>query len=92
MKFSQVTQIGLVAQELEQEFSEIVFEDKATGAKTIDYGRLTPIIVEAIKELSSKNEKLEIENKSQAEKLKDLQSQLDEIKRKLEGSLVIPQK
>ena len=34
MKFSQVTQIGLVAQELEQEFSEIVFEDKATGAKT----------------------------------------------------------
>ena len=42
-------QIGFSAQEIEKLFPEVVMTD-ANGYKSVDYGRLTPVLVEAIKE------------------------------------------
>ena len=49
MNFSERLQIGFIAQDLEKIFPEMVFTDHA-GYKSIDYSRLTPVLVETIKE------------------------------------------
>ncbi len=56
--FSEKNQIGFIAQDLEKIFPEMVFTDEK-GFKSVDYARLTPVLVEAIKELTLKNQKLE---------------------------------
>lgn len=56
-KFSDKNQIGFIAQELEKIFPEMVHTDEK-GFKSVDYGRLTPVLVEAIKELKTMNEVL----------------------------------
>ena len=70
-QFSDKNQIGFIAQEIEKIFPEMVFTDEK-GFKSVDYARLTPVLVEAIKELHLRNEKLE--NKNQK-----LESRLDKI-------------
>ena len=42
-------QIGVIAQEVEMEFPEIVSTNEK-GYKMVDYTKLTPILVEAVKE------------------------------------------
>ena len=49
MNFSENRQIGFIAQDVEKLFPEMVFTDE-TGYKSIDYSRLTPVLVETIKE------------------------------------------
>lgn len=49
MGFSDRKQIGFIAQDLEKIFPEMVFTDDK-GYKSIDYSRLTPVLVETIKE------------------------------------------
>ncbi len=49
MQFPDRLQIGFIAQDLEKLFPEMVFTDDA-GYKSIDYSRLTPVLVETIKE------------------------------------------
>jgi Chaperone of endosialidase len=63
--FSKDRQIGFIAQEIEKIFPEMVFTDEK-GFKSVDYARLTPVLVEAMKEqqkqiedLKNKNQKLE---------------------------------
>jgi energy-coupling factor transporter ATP-binding protein EcfA2 len=60
-KFSDKNQIGFIAQEIEKIFPEMVFTDEK-GYKSVEYARLTPVLVEAIKELIVKNEQLESQN------------------------------
>jgi hypothetical protein len=48
-KFTDEKQIGLIAQEIEKIVPEVVLTDK-DGYKSVDYSRLTPILVEAIKD------------------------------------------
>ncbi|MBI4947258.1 MAG: tail fiber domain-containing protein [Bacteroidetes bacterium] len=47
--FTTDKQIGFIAQELEKIYPEVVMTDK-DGYKSVDYSRLTPVLVEAIKE------------------------------------------
>lgn len=47
--FTDDKQVGFIAQEVEKIYPEIIFTDK-DGYKSIDYSRLTPMLVEAIKE------------------------------------------
>lgn len=54
------TQIGLIAQEVEKIYPELVSTD-AEGYKAIDYTRLTPVLLEAIKELNNRMMKMENE-------------------------------
>lgn len=49
MNFNDKIQTGFIAQDLEKIFPEMVFTDER-GYKSIDYSRLTPILVETIKE------------------------------------------
>ncbi len=63
-KFSPESQVGLIAQEVIEVFPEVVSEDNK-GYYNIDYTKITPLLIEAIKELKSENERL----KSRIEKL-----------------------
>jgi hypothetical protein len=49
MGFSTRQQMGFIAQDVEKIFPEMVFTDEK-GYKSIDYSRLTPVLVETIKE------------------------------------------
>jgi len=56
-------QIGVIAQDVEQVFPELVSTTN-NGYKSVDYTKLTAVLLEAIKELKAQNEKqqAEIEN------------------------------
>lgn len=47
--FSESRQIGVIAQEVEKVFPELVDTDEE-GYKTVDYAKFTPILIEAIKD------------------------------------------
>jgi hypothetical protein len=50
-------QVGLIAQELEKVYPELVSTD-AEGYKAINYAQLTPVLIEALKELKAENDAL----------------------------------
>ncbi len=50
--------VGVVAQEVEDVLPEVVTTG-LDGYKSVDYGKLTPLLIEAIKELKQKNDILE---------------------------------
>tara|TARA_R100000008_G_scaffold60133_1_gene37731 strand:+ start:2174 stop:3487 length:1314 start_codon:yes stop_codon:yes gene_type:complete len=50
--------IGFIAQEVEKLVPEVVHDHGSTGVKGVDYSRLTPILVEAIKEQQKQIEEL----------------------------------
>jgi hypothetical protein len=70
--FTDNKQVGLIAQELENIYPELVQTD-AQGYKSIDYAKLTPILADAIKELKTQNNAL-VEDNAQ---LKILLQKLD---------------
>ncbi len=53
-------QVGVLAQEVEKIYPELVSTDKE-GYKAVNYAQLTPVLLEAIKELAAQNEALKIE-------------------------------
>ena len=55
--------LGVVAQEVEEVLPEIV-ETRASGYKAVKYEKLTPLLIEAVKELSKENEDLKARLKS----------------------------
>ena len=64
-------QIGIIAQELESIYPELVSTDDK-GYRMIDYSKLTPVLLEAIKEQQERIEKLEQENR----RLKELEERV----------------
>ncbi len=88
-KFSNETQIGFIAQELEKLYPELVIT-KADGYKAVDYSKLTPILVESLKEmhelisiLQAENQSLQVENRELKADGQQLRSEVDLIKQKL---------
>ncbi len=59
--FTKDRQIGFIAQEIEEIFPEMAQTD-AKVYNSVDYGRLTPVLVEAIKELKTPNDELKSKN------------------------------
>ena len=53
--FSEGTQIGVIAQEIESLFPELVSEDNE-GYKSVSYSNLVAPLIEAVKELKQQNE------------------------------------
>lgn len=89
MNFKDENQVGFIAQELEDEFPTMVFTDES-GYKTVDYSRLTPVLVEAVKELSSgldaKDQQIaELKASLEAKnsQVDDLRSQTDELQKQM---------
>ncbi|MBT8420744.1 MAG: tail fiber domain-containing protein [Gammaproteobacteria bacterium] len=52
-------QIGVIAQELEKEFPELVSTDNE-GYKSVAYSKLTAVLIEAIKAQQSRISELEV--------------------------------
>ena len=71
--------IGVIAQELEKEYPELVSTD-GNGFKSVEYATLAPILIEAMKEQQSIIE-------SQQTKIDNQQQQIDELKRLVEELL-----
>ena len=59
MGFGSNEEIGLIAQEIEQVYPEFVHTNRENGYKLVNYNKLTAVLIEAIKELNAKVEKLE---------------------------------
>ena len=53
--------VGVIAQEIEEILPEVVIE-KDNGMKSVAYGNIVGVLIEAIKELNAKIEKLEAKN------------------------------
>jgi len=68
--------IGVIAQELEQEFPELVNTDM-DGFKSVNYEGIAPILIEAVKELKAEKDDLQT-------KVDNQQQQIDELKRLVE--------
>ena len=73
-------QIGVVAQDVETVFPELVSMHK-DGYRSVDYAKLTAVLIEAVKELKSENESLkqriealeEVKRQSQSAGAKEVQ-------------------
>jgi hypothetical protein len=85
--FSEDIQIGFIAQEIEKLYPQLVFTDK-DGYKSVDYSRVSPILVEAIKDLyaefrksSAEQQKiikeLKLENSNLAARVKSIEAVLN---------------
>lgn len=66
--------IGVIAQELEKEYPELVNTD-GDGFKSVEYSTLTPILIEAVKELKAEKDALEA-------KVEKLEKMVEELMKK----------
>ena len=80
--FEEGEQIGFIAQEVEKVIPEVVRTDN-NGYKSLDYARLTAVLVEAVKELKVEKDKeieeLKAENRALATRLEALEQQLSMV-------------
>ena len=70
--FTNKKQIGVIAQEVEAVFPELVSTSK-DGYKSVDYVKLTPILIEAVKELN----KMNMELRNEINDIKDFLRKVD---------------
>jgi hypothetical protein len=77
-KFPDVKQNGLIAQDVEKVFPNLV-ETRADGYKTVDYVMLVPSLIEAVKELKTITDKQAKEIKDLKETLKDEASKREKL-------------
>jgi hypothetical protein len=78
MHFGSEKQIGLIAQDVEKIFPEVVKTDYK-GYKSVEYSKLSVLLIEGVKELNSKNEKLKAENAELSEKVKLIEQRLSKV-------------
>ena len=81
--------IGVIAQEMEEVFPELVGTDP-DGFKSVSYSNLTPILIEAVKELKAEKDELETtvakqqkENDAMRQEIDELKAQMREILEKM---------
>jgi hypothetical protein len=81
-QFSDKSQVGLIAQEVREVLPEVV-QEGSDGYLSVDYGRLTPVLTQAIQELKAEKDgeigKLRTENA-------ELRARLDRLERMLTSS------
>jgi len=76
-------QIGVIAQEIEKILPELVTVNPKTGYKSVDYVKLTPVLLQAIKEQQQEIETLKEENikiKEQLTEIEVLKKEIEELK------------
>lgn len=72
-RFSDEEQVGLVAQEVKEVFPQVVSQTD-NGYYNIDYAKLTPLLVEAIKELKVQNEELKASNEELLQRIEKIEN------------------
>ncbi|MEQ9009678.1 MAG: tail fiber domain-containing protein, partial [Ekhidna sp.] len=81
-------QIGVIAQEVEEVYPEFVHTNDE-GMKAVNYAQMTAVLIEAIKELNAKVEKLESENsslKASLSEVETLRKEMDQLMKMLGSS------
>jgi hypothetical protein len=76
--FDEKRHIGLIAQDVEKIFPELVNTDKE-GYKHVDYANFVPILVKAIQELNERIENLEKQNKELENLSIELKAQIKQM-------------
>jgi hypothetical protein len=69
-------QVGVIAQEVEAVYPELVGTDPNTGIKSVNYAQLTPVLLEAIKELQTQVSTQAAAQLTTQASLEELRSQL----------------
>ena len=83
-KMDDRTHIGLIAQNVEKEFPELVSVDTITGYKTVEYGNMVAPLIEAVKEQQKQIEELKIQNEKVLEQNLAQQKQIDLLLKQIE--------
>ena len=78
------TDIGVIAQEIEQVFPELVVTND-DGYKLVGYAKFTPILIEAVKELRAENLDLQQQVAAQQGEITQLQQQMARVELLLES-------
>ena len=85
-EFSTKREIGLIAQEVEKIYPELIFTDEK-GYKYLDYSHLTPVLVEAIKEqqaiIENLREELNTKDSQYQKQFEELKAEMQEMNSKL---------
>jgi len=69
-------EIGVIAQEVEAQFPELVTTWGDENYRAVDYGRLTAVLIEAVKELRTDMQELVSENEDLRNEIKELKESL----------------
>jgi len=73
--------VGFLAQELKEVFPELVKQTE--NGYAVQYGPLTAVLVEAVKEMNMQNESLKMENERLSEEIKELREMILQIQSQL---------
>ncbi len=74
--FDNRTHIGVIAQNVEEVLPELVYTDE-NGYKSVSYEKLTPVLIEAVKEQQSEIEALKSENEELINRIKAIEKLLN---------------
>ena len=80
--FDSTLQYGVIAQEVEQLFPEMVTTINEKGYKGVNYIKLIPVLIESIKEINQKAETAEKENKELKEQMLLLMKRVEALEKK----------
>ncbi len=90
MNFEREKQIGLIAQEVEKILPEVVETDQG-GLKSVEYGHIVPLLIEAVKELQniiqSQQQQLKSITTSTENRFMELEDKIARLSRLLEPSV-----
>ncbi len=79
-KSAQGNQIGFIAQDVAKVVPEVVYTDASTTLKSIDYARLTPLLVGSVQDLDKKIEDQQKQLDAQQKEINDLKAQIQAIR------------
>ncbi|MBO7433796.1 MAG: tail fiber domain-containing protein, partial [Salinivirgaceae bacterium] len=79
--FDNKTHIGVIAQEVEKVFPELVNTDES-GYKSVEYANIAPVLIEAIKELKAEKDALEAKLDKQEKEMAEMKKMLEELMKK----------
>jgi len=71
--------IGLIAQEVEKVLPELVFTNEADGYKGINYGEITAVLIEALKELKKEADSRNVTIKENQNSIKDQSEKIGQL-------------
>jgi hypothetical protein len=83
-KFGDSRQIGLIAQELEKVYPEVVLTDSSTGFKSVAYDHLVAPLIESVKTLYNRLLGVEDRQAGQDAKIKALEAENAQLKTRLD--------
>jgi hypothetical protein len=68
--------IGVIAQEVEAVFPELVNTSPTDGYKAVDYSRLTAVLIEAVKQLNATNQAVQAQSEQKDQEIQSLSARV----------------